>query len=146
MKDQRRDHSTLIKIPLHSRFDEDANHVELDYPRDMSMWKGIGYNINSAFQNRDGKTYFFKGKGYWRFDDLRMSVTHLDPHPSAERWMKCKQEPKQKEPIIHITTEDQREVIISGTDGSGRRWNVGNALVLGAVVLVSLKITIMRIH
>lgn len=37
------------------RFDEDEMQVELDYPRDMSMWKGIGYDIDSAFQNRDGK-------------------------------------------------------------------------------------------
>ena len=26
-----------------------------DYPRDMSMWKGIGYNIDTAFQWKDGK-------------------------------------------------------------------------------------------
>lgn len=36
------------------RFDEDEMQVELDYPRDMSMWKGIGYNIDSAFQYTDG--------------------------------------------------------------------------------------------
>lgn len=29
--------------------------VELDYPRDMSMWRGIGYEIDSAFQYKDGK-------------------------------------------------------------------------------------------
>lgn len=124
---------------LYWRFDEDANHVELDYPRDMSMWKGIGYNIDSAFQNRDGKTYFFKGKGYWRFDDLRMSVAHEEPEKSAQRWMKCG---KNKEPIIDHTTEGLREVVISGAS----RWTVGNALAMVAVVLVSLKITILRIH
>lgn len=37
------------------RFDEDEMHVELDYPRDMSMWRGIGYDIDSAFQYHDGK-------------------------------------------------------------------------------------------
>lgn len=36
------------------RFDEDEMQVELDYPRDMSMWSGIGYNIDSAFQYKDG--------------------------------------------------------------------------------------------
>lgn len=40
---------------MYWRFDEDEMHVELDYPRDMSMWKGIGYDIDSAFQNKDGK-------------------------------------------------------------------------------------------
>lgn len=37
------------------RFDEDIGRVELDYPRDMAMWKGVGYNIDSVFQWKDGK-------------------------------------------------------------------------------------------
>lgn len=40
---------------MYWRFDEDEMHVELDYPRDMSMWRGIGYGIDSAFQYKDGK-------------------------------------------------------------------------------------------
>lgn len=40
------------------RFDEDEMHVELDYPRDMSMWRGIGYDIDSAFQYKDGNLQF----------------------------------------------------------------------------------------
>uniref|UniRef100_A0AAG5DMZ7 Peptidase metallopeptidase domain-containing protein n=1 Tax=Anopheles atroparvus TaxID=41427 RepID=A0AAG5DMZ7_ANOAO len=77
---------------LYWRFDEDTNKVELDYPRDMSMWKGIGYNVDSAFQYRDGKTYFFKGLGYWRFNDMRMSIAHEYQRSSATRWMKCHHE------------------------------------------------------
>lgn len=38
-----------------NRFDEDLGRVELDYPRDMAMWKGVGYNIDSVFQWKDGK-------------------------------------------------------------------------------------------
>ncbi|XP_058056732.1 matrix metalloproteinase-2-like [Anopheles bellator] len=76
---------------LYWRFDEDTNQVELDYPRDMSIWKGIGYGIDAALQYRDGKTYFFKGLGYWRFNDMRMGVAH-DQKPSATRWMKCQNE------------------------------------------------------
>ncbi|XP_035789991.1 matrix metalloproteinase-24-like isoform X2 [Anopheles albimanus] len=76
---------------LYWRFDEDTNKVELDYPRDMSIWKGIGYNIDAAFQYSDGKTYFFKGLGYWRFNDMRMRVSH-DQQPSATRWMRCPNE------------------------------------------------------
>lgn len=42
------------------RFDEDIKHVELDYPRDMSIWRGIGYHIDAAFQWKNGKlNYFF---------------------------------------------------------------------------------------
>jgi hypothetical protein len=40
---------------MYWRFDEDEMHVELDYPRDMSMWRDIGYNIDSAFQYKDGE-------------------------------------------------------------------------------------------
>lgn len=40
------------------RFDEDEMQVELDYPRDMSMWRGIGYGIDSAFQYKDGNLSF----------------------------------------------------------------------------------------
>jgi hypothetical protein len=38
-----------------SRFDEDVGKVELDYPRDMSMWSGVGYNIDTVFQWKDGE-------------------------------------------------------------------------------------------
>ena len=37
-----------------------------------------------------GKTYFFKGKGYWQFDDMRMRTSHEYPKQSATRWMGCK--------------------------------------------------------
>lgn len=39
------------------RFDEDVHHVELDYPRSMDTWRGIGYNIDSALQYKDGKRH-----------------------------------------------------------------------------------------
>lgn len=31
------------------------NYVELDYPRDMSMFSGVGYNIDAVFQWKNGK-------------------------------------------------------------------------------------------
>lgn len=37
------------------RFDEEIQHTELDYPRDMVIWKGVPYNIDAAFQWKDGK-------------------------------------------------------------------------------------------
>lgn len=36
------------------RFDEETGKVELDYPRDMSMWKGVPYNIDAVFQHTNG--------------------------------------------------------------------------------------------
>lgn len=43
----------IVLIILH-RFDEDVHHIELDYPRDMSIWRGIGYHIDAALQWKDG--------------------------------------------------------------------------------------------
>lgn len=47
--------ATQINFDFVCRFDEDIGRVELDYPRDMAMWKGVGYNIDSVFQWKDGK-------------------------------------------------------------------------------------------
>ncbi|GAB0099049.1 Matrix metalloproteinase-2 [Sergentomyia squamirostris] len=91
-------------------FDEEIKRVELDYPRDMSMWKGIGYHIDAAFQWKDNRTYFFKGKGFWKFNDRRMRTEHDDPKPSAPVWMRCPrtttamsndiEPPRRREPLI----------------------------------------------
>lgn len=36
-----------------------------------------------------GKTYFFKGTGYWQFDDMKMRVAHDRQKKSAIKWMGC---------------------------------------------------------
>ena len=66
-----------------------TQHVELDYPRDLSVWRGVPYNVDAAFQFIDGKTYFFKGKDFWAFDDIRMAVEADAPKPIGEHWMHC---------------------------------------------------------
>ncbi|KAJ8974533.1 hypothetical protein NQ317_009100 [Molorchus minor] len=71
------------------KFDEELQRVELDYPRDMSMWKGVGTDIDAVFQWKDGKTYFFKDKGFWKFNDLHMRVDHVEQKLSAPFWMGC---------------------------------------------------------
>ena len=40
------------------RFDEAVNHVELDYPRNMSMFEGVGPNIDAVFASKNGKCNF----------------------------------------------------------------------------------------
>lgn len=108
----------MLIQPIHilSRFDEDTKKVELDYPRDMSMWGGIGYNIGSAFQWKDHRTYFFKGKGFWKFDDHYMQVGHEQPRSSAHFWMKC---PKRHgEEHDRYDKESRREKIVSATDSA----------------------------
>ena len=36
-----------------------------------------------------GKTYFFKNKYFWEFDDMRMRVAHEKPRLSSTFWMNC---------------------------------------------------------
>lgn len=48
----------LFSGTMYWRLDEDVGTVELDYPRDMSMWRGVGYNIDAVFQWKDGKVHY----------------------------------------------------------------------------------------
>ncbi|XP_071445795.1 matrix metalloproteinase-2-like isoform X2 [Hetaerina americana] len=79
----------LFSGTMYWRLDEMSKMVELDYPRDMRMWRGVDYNIDCVFKYYDGITYFFKGKGYWAFDDRKMRVRHKAQKLSAPKWMKC---------------------------------------------------------
>ena len=38
---------------MYWRFDEGIQHVELDYPRDLDMWKGVPENFDAVFQVSD---------------------------------------------------------------------------------------------
>lgn len=51
------------------RFDEETGKVELDYPRDMSMWKGVPYNIDAVFQHTNGKALNKKYYEYFAYND-----------------------------------------------------------------------------
>ncbi|XP_017120091.1 matrix metalloproteinase-2 isoform X1 [Drosophila elegans] len=79
----------LTSGTLYWRIDDYTGQVELDYPRDMAIWSGVGYNIDAAFQYTDGKTYFFKNLGYWEFNDDLMKVAHARPKLSSRKWMQC---------------------------------------------------------
>ncbi|XP_067008356.1 matrix metalloproteinase-2 [Anabrus simplex] len=93
---------------MYWRYDSDVGSVELDYPRDMSMWKGVGYNIDTVFQWRDGKTYFFKGKGFWKFNDLRMRVENDRQIPSGPFWMGCPPELENPKTERNVNTSTHR--------------------------------------
>lgn len=86
---------------MYWRYDEEAQSVELDYPRDMSMWKGVPYNIDSVFQYKNGKTYFFKGKVFWEFNDRKMRVASTTPTVSSPFWMGCNIDLKPGEGRLH---------------------------------------------
>ena len=77
---------------MYWRYDEEVQHIELDYPRDIQMWKGVPYDIDGVFQYHNKKTYFFKGKKFWEFDDERMEVTTSSPTLVGEYWLHCPKE------------------------------------------------------
>ena len=82
----------LLAGTMYWRFDEEIQHIELDYPRDLVMWKGVPYNIDAVFQARDKKTYFFKDKYFWQFNDKKMEVTGSSPMQVGEYWLHCPKE------------------------------------------------------
>ena len=58
----------------------------------MSMWSGVPYHIDSVFQYNDKKTYFFKDKHFWTFNDRKMSVEAGSPVQVGEFWLNCPKE------------------------------------------------------
>lgn len=101
----------LTSGTLYWRIDDSTGKVELDYPRDMSFWAGVGYNIDAAFQYTNGKTYFFKNLGYWEFDDTHVKVAHARPKLSSRKWMQCARS-------VNDVDEEQRWTapLVSGTN------------------------------
>ena len=77
---------------MYWRFDEEIQHIELDYPRDIAMWRGVPYSVDAVFQARDKKTYFFKDKYFWEFNDKKMEVTDSSPMYVGEHWLHCPKE------------------------------------------------------
>ncbi|CAD6206024.1 GSCOCG00009998001-RA-CDS [Cotesia congregata] len=120
---------------MYWRFDEAINYVELDYPRDISMFAGIGNNIDAVFQWKNGKTYFFKGNKFWEFDDLRMRVVHEKPRLSAPFWMGCTSELDSND----VDLPRRRAKIV---------YNTGNKPAINLSLLISLLVAsiIMRIN
>ncbi|KAG8236649.1 hypothetical protein J437_LFUL016988 [Ladona fulva] len=96
---------------MYWRLEDYTGKVELDYPRDMKMWRGVGYNIDSVFKDQDGVTYFFKGKGFWKFNDRRMRVDKEAQLSSASYWMHCPVE-EEREFVPENPYEPSRSVSI----------------------------------
>ena len=62
------------------------------YPRKTSTWSGIPNQIDAALQWNNGKTYFFKGSKYWKFNDATVSVDQSPPgypRSTGKWWFNC---------------------------------------------------------
>ncbi|XP_017045134.1 LOW QUALITY PROTEIN: matrix metalloproteinase-2 [Drosophila ficusphila] len=138
----------LTSGTLYWRIDDYTGQVELDYPRDMSIWSGVGYNIDAAFQYVDGKTYFFKNLGYWEFNDDRMKVAHARVKLSSRKWMQCARnanevddEQRWTASLVSGETEGSEG---EGTGRSGARTNGISLLLLLLLAIVQLASTVRR--
>src|SRR6218665_75763 len=48
--------------------------VDHFYPQLLSMWKGLPSKIDTAFSYMNGRTYFFSGSNFYRFNDVSFKV------------------------------------------------------------------------
>ena len=82
------------------KYDTDETEMARGYPRNIANnWNGIPNNIDAAYQWKNGKTYFFKSKNYWRLNDENKSVSDANPpypRKSGKWWFNC---PKRKKTI-----------------------------------------------
>ncbi|XP_022917166.1 matrix metalloproteinase-2-like [Onthophagus taurus] len=70
------------------RVDDDHAKVELDYPRLIKgFWRGLPNDIDAVFQWKDGKTYFLKGKHYFKFNDEQRDTEK--PKPIGPYFLGC---------------------------------------------------------
>lgn len=85
----------LISGDMYWKLNQEHNHIELDYPRDMSIWRNVPVPVSSAFQyrtaaNEKGKTYFFKDDKFYLFYDDKMRVKRGYPKSIRDDWWGCK--------------------------------------------------------
>ncbi|KAL2735939.1 matrix metalloproteinase-14 isoform X1 [Vespula squamosa] len=75
------------------RFDQvQKPPVKSTYPKPIKNWEGLPDNLDGAVIYQ-GYTYFFKDKGYYRFNDRTFSVDVADPafpRATAYWWFGCK--------------------------------------------------------
>ena len=48
--------------------------MDSSYPRPITNWEGIPDNLDAATTYTNGKTYFFKGSKYYKFDDEKFEL------------------------------------------------------------------------
>ena len=82
----------LFKDDMYWRYNEALNSLGVGYPVSINeSWVGIPNNIDSAMTWINGKTYFFKGRGFRIFDNTKIAAAAADDEPmtSSMYWMKC---------------------------------------------------------
>ncbi|KAL7854088.1 hypothetical protein AOLI_G00209320 [Acnodon oligacanthus] len=83
------DKTYFFKDSRYWRYDDHLRHMDLGYPKDTSLWKGIPAQLDDAMRWSDSASYFFKGKEYWRVAGSDMEVEASYPRPIGKDWLVC---------------------------------------------------------
>ncbi|XP_061783204.1 matrix metalloproteinase-17-like [Nerophis lumbriciformis] len=92
------------------RYDDHLRRMDLGYPKDSTLWKGLPAHLDDAIRWSDGSSYFFKGKDYWRVPSSDMEVEAGYPRLIAKDWLLCTEmqsdspgtEPKSTETRVNV--------------------------------------------
>ena len=70
--------------------DENFLTIEPNYPKNITgVWRNVeDIDMDTGFQ-RDGRTYFFKGRVFYEFDYKTMTLNLAHPRMSSQFWMNC---------------------------------------------------------
>ncbi|XP_018329458.1 matrix metalloproteinase-25-like [Agrilus planipennis] len=82
------------------RYNETSRTMDNGYPKNMNRWRGVPHDLDAALTWKDGRTYFFKGKLYWAFDNKWIITTEESPLPAPESWIGC---PEDQEVLNYLS-------------------------------------------
>jgi len=99
------------------RLNEDMT-VEHDYPRYLDeFWKGVPHDIDAAFTDKIGDTYFFKNSEVFKFSNFFSRVEKRYPVKISEFWAQCRAKNKSQLPYL------RRDTSANGSTRKSTSWH-----------------------
>uniref|UniRef100_A0A3Q2PB71 Matrix metallopeptidase 17 n=1 Tax=Fundulus heteroclitus TaxID=8078 RepID=A0A3Q2PB71_FUNHE len=83
------DKTYFFKDNHYWRYDDHLRHMDLGFPKETTLWKGLPLQLDDAMRWSDGSSYFFKGKEYWRVPGSDMEAEAGYPRLIAKDWLLC---------------------------------------------------------